>query len=102
MSLNIEILYSKDCTDWETAAQLMEQALAELGLESDITYWLVENDRQAIEWHFIGSPSVHINNADLFPSDTPDGLRLRSYFTEEGLLGHPTYNMFLEALQAYL
>lgn len=103
MTLKIDILYTEDCTEWQTAEQLLQQALNELGLEAEISYWMVESDRQAIEWDFAGSPTIFANGADLFPSskNLTQGLTLRSYITEEGILGHPSYQMIVEALQAF-
>jgi hypothetical protein len=102
MALQIDILYTADCTDWEIAAQLLQQALAELNLEAEFQYWLIQNDRQAIQTYFIGSPTIRVNGADLFPVEgATAGLRLRSYWTDEGLLGHPTYNMVYQALSRY-
>lgn len=100
MTLQIDILYIEDCTDWQNADQILKQVVADLGLQAEFKYWLVENDRQAIEWNFIGSPTIFVNGQDLFPTTgVTAGLKLRSYFTEEGLLGYPTYDMLHAALQ---
>ncbi len=102
MALQIDILYMADCTDWEIATQLVQQALADLNLEAEFSYWLIQNDRQAIQTFFTGSPTIRVNGVDLFPVEgATAGLRLRSYWTDEGLLGHPTYNMVYEALRQY-
>lgn len=101
MTLHIDILYSEDCTGWEAADQLRRQALADLGLEAEIAYWPITSDAQAIETYFVGSPTIRVNGYDLFPVEgATTGLKLRSYFSEEGLLEYPTYNMLVEALQA--
>jgi len=103
MDLQVDILFTKDCTDWETADELVQQALQDLGLEADFNYWLVESDRKAIEYNFIGSPTIRVDGEDLFPvRGSPAGLRLRSYFSAEGMLGHPTYDMLVAALQERL
>ena len=103
MTLKIDILYTEDCTEWQTADQLVQQALNELGIEAEISYWMVESDRQAIEWGFAGSPTIFVNGADLFPSsrNSSQGLTLRSYITNEGIMGHPTYQMIIDALRAF-
>lgn len=102
MALQIDVVYTEDCTDWQTADQILRQVVADLGLQAEFNYWTVENDRQAIEWNFIGSPTIYVNGKDLFPTTgVTAGLKLRSYITEEGLLGHPTYNMLYEALSPY-
>lgn len=100
MTLQIDILYTADCTDWELASQLVQRALEELELDADIRYWLIQNDREALQAYFIGSPTIRANGGDLFPvQGATAGLRLRSYLTDEGLLGHPTYTMIRDALK---
>lgn len=102
MALQIDVLYTADCTDWEIATQIVQQALVDLGLEAEFSYWLIENDRQALQSYFIGSPTIRVNGEDLFPvKGATAGLRLRSYWTGEELLGHPTYEMAYEALSQY-
>ena len=102
MALQIEILYTADCTDWETAAEIVQQVLDDLNLEAEFQYWLIENDRQALQSYFIGSPTIRVNGYDLFPVEgATAGLRLRSYWTGDDLLGHPTYEMVYEALSQY-
>ncbi len=103
MELQVDILFTKDCTDWETADELLQQALQDLGLEANINYWLVESDRKAFEYKFIGSPTIRVDGEDLFPTKGASaGLRLRPYFTDEGMLGHPTYEMIVAALKERL
>ncbi|MBN1430102.1 MAG: hypothetical protein JXB07_17155 [Anaerolineae bacterium] len=103
MALQIDILYTADCTDWETAVEIVQQVLVDLNLEAEFQYWLIENDRQAIEAYFTGSPTIRVNGEELFPvPGAIAGLRLRSYWTEEGMLGYPTYNMVYEALSQYV
>ena len=100
MAIQIDILYIKDCTSWETADDLLRQALADLGIEAEIAYWVIESDHQAIETHFNGSPSFQVDGYDLFPvTGAPAGMTLRAYNTEEGILDYPTYTMLREALQ---
>lgn len=102
MALEIDIFYTKDCHNWQTAESLLQQALVDLGLEASFNHWLVKADHQAIEWNVPGSPTFRVNGYDLFPTrQVPAGAQLRSYVTEEGVLDYPTYTMFYQALQAY-
>ncbi|NDJ34920.1 MAG: thioredoxin family protein [Chloroflexi bacterium] len=101
--LTVDILYTDDCEDWETAAHLVDEVLGELGLEAEFQYYLVETDRQAIEWGFQGSPEIRVNGDYLFPAaSAPAGKALRTYVTDEGVQGHPSVAMLREALEAYL
>ena len=102
MTLQIQILYIGDCTDWQETIELVQQALGELQLKAELSTFQIENDRQALQSYFVGSPTILVNGADLFPVEgATAGLRLRSYWTEEGLLGHPTYAMLVDRLTAY-
>jgi hypothetical protein len=102
MPLEIDILYTNDCTDWEITGELIQQVSQELNLDVELRYWLIENDRQALQAYFIGSPTVRVDGSDLFPVEgATAGLRLRSYLTDEGIMGHPTYQMLVSALSAY-
>lgn len=101
-ALEIDILYTSDCTDWEVTGQLVAEIVQELSLEAEIRYWLIENDRQALQAYFVGSPTVRVEGNDLFPvQGATAGLRLRSYLTDEGIMGHPTLQMLRDALEAY-
>ena len=103
MTLQIQILYIADCTDWQETIELVKHAVAELQLAAEISTFQIENDRQALQSYFVGSPTVLVNGAGLFPVEgATAGLRLRSYWTEEGLLGHPTYAMLIDRLSAYV
>lgn len=101
--VHIDIVYTANCTAWEQTAFLVDQVLTDLGLAGDYTYWLCEDEDQAWEWDFIGSPTVLIDGKDPFrsPGEEP-GLRLRSYFSaEKGMVPHPTYEMLHSYLLKY-
>lgn len=103
MALRVDILYTEDCTGWQTAADFVEQALSDLGIRAEVSYWLIDSDRKALDWYFIGSPSIRVNGYELFPLEgATAGMRLRSYHTDEGLLDHPTYRMVVSALRAFV
>jgi hypothetical protein len=103
MTLQIDILYTRDCKDWEEAARRVDEALGALGLAGEFSYWLVDSDRKALEWGFVGSPTIRVNGEDLFPvRGAASGMRLRSYFTPEGMVGCPTLEMIIEALSQRL
>lgn len=99
MDLTIDILYTVDCTGWQQADENLRQALADLGYKASINYWLIESDHQAHEALFIGSPTIRVNGYDLFPVEGASAaMRLRPYFTPEGMLDYPTYDMLVAAL----
>nr|MBN1228331.1 hypothetical protein [Anaerolineae bacterium] len=102
MTLLVNVLYTDDCLDWQTYVELVDMAIQELGFEAEYTYTLITSDRDAMDNQFIGSPTIRINDEDLFPvKGAASGKRLRSYFTAEGMVGYPTYEMILDALSRF-
>lgn len=100
--MQIDILYTADDPGWEMVVDMVSQALGELDLDAAIHTCLVSSDREAHEEKFIGSPTIRADGYDLFPVEgAVSGLRLRSYWTEEGLLDMPTYEMLIDALGEY-
>jgi len=103
MTLTIDILYTADDNDWQELARLVREALDALGLEADLRYHEVKSDREAFELNFIGSPTVRIDGSDPWPiPNAPAGLRLRPYFSAEGMVDYPTYPMLVEALKMHV
>ncbi|NLH08520.1 MAG: hypothetical protein GX484_13060 [Chloroflexi bacterium] len=104
MKVQVDIVYTADCTSWEKTAHLVNQVMTDLGLEGEFIYWLCESEEQAWEWDFVGSPTVLIDGKDPFrsPDDEP-GLKLRTYFSaEKGLVPYPTYEMPHSYLTKYV
>ncbi len=102
MTLRIDIPHTSDCTDWPTAAEFVAQVLNDRWLDAEVGSYPVKSDRQAIELNFIGSPTILVNGVAPWPiPGAPAGLRLWPYFTEQGRLGHLTYAMLYDVLQAY-
>jgi hypothetical protein len=100
--MNIDILYTEDDAGWSMVLEMVEHALDELNLDADIEARIVQSDRQAHEIGFVGSPTIRVDGEDLFPvHGASAGLRLRSYWTDQGLLDMPTYPMIVDALRAF-
>lgn len=103
MTLTIDILYTADDADWQELGRLARQALDSLGLEAELRYREVGSDREAFELNFIGSPTVLIDGSDPWPMpNAPAGLRLRPYFSADGMVDYPTYPMLVEALKMHV
>jgi hypothetical protein len=59
----------------------------------------IETHEDAERQRFVGSPTIRVEGADLFPMQYSEyNLGCRVYFTPEGLRGWPTANMLHEAL----
>ena len=67
MSLSIEILYSSCCPFYEESVATIQRLSSELKLDVKIEAILIDEWDKAIEYSFIGSPSIRINGLDIDP-----------------------------------
>jgi len=90
----IELLYFNSCPSWKIVLHDLRKVLGKLEINTDISLVEVETYNQAIKHKFIGSPSIRINNNDIFPTKHNNyGLGCRVYQTPQGLKGLPTEEM---------
>jgi hypothetical protein len=99
--MKIEVLYFDGCPSWQTGRENLKSALVLEGLSWPIEMAEVTNDEDAQRRRFVGSPSFHIDDKDLWPQNRPEyTMSCRMYPTPEGLRGWPTVEMFRERLRA--
>lgn len=97
--MSIEILYFEDCPSWQSAFQNLKTALEREGLVIPVHLVKIKSNEQANQKHFLGSPSICINNIDLWPEERQDYfLGCRIYSTPYGLRGWPTIDMITDKL----
>lgn len=79
--VRIELLVVPECPHEPAAAQVLTQALADVGLGSvGYSVAVVESQEEADRRHFVGSPTIAVDGADLFPEPTrPASLACRLY-----------------------
>lgn len=91
-----------DCPNEEPAADLLRQALDDIGQrEMSFTTRVISEQAEAERTGFIGSPTVLVDGRDLFaePGRQP-GLTCRIYRTEGGLAGLPALGRLRQALKS--
>ena len=99
----IEILYFNDCPSWKIVLHDLREVLGKLEINSDISLVEVETHNEAIKYKFVGSPTIRINNIDIFPTKQNDyGLGCRVYQTPQGLKGSPTKEMIRKQVEKVL
>lgn len=99
----IELLYFDDCPSWVDAKSLLEQIFSEAGQSPEIELIQVETQEEAEHHKFVGSPTIRINGADIFPTgQTHFALGCRVYQTPNGFKGVPTEEMLKERLEPIL
>lgn len=96
--MDITLLYFEGCPNWSVA----EERLAVLATERPgmtVTARLVETPAEAERLGFLGSPSIQVDNVDVFAQPgLKVGLSCRRYATPDGYEGAPT----LEQLRSVL
>ena len=98
--MKIEILYFDGCPTYGAAEKTVRGVLAEQGIEAGVELVAVNTDEEAQRLRFPGSPTIRVDNRDLFPMADRAGYALgcRMYATPDGLKGSPTAEMVRVAL----
>ncbi len=98
--MKIELLYFDDCPSYQEARAMLEQILAEERIGAQIEMVRVVDDADAQEKQFVGSPTLRMNGADLFPEQASGifAMQCRVYRTPQGFKGVPTKEMLRAAL----
>ncbi len=99
--MQIELLWSDDCPNYEATEQMILDVLDELGVEATLIRLHVANDTVAQALRFPGSPTIRVNNHDVEPGwqDTGEyARRCRVYPTDDGLRGLPERRWLVSAL----
>ena len=93
----IELLYFDGCPSWEKSLENLKAALAAEGLQAGIRLVRVEDDDQAAQMKFLGSPSFRVDGVDLWPEERQRyNLNCRVFGTPGGITGVPTVEMLRE------
>jgi hypothetical protein len=84
---DVELLWWEGCPSTEGALDQLRQTLDELGIgETEVTSTEIRTEADARAAHFIGSPTIRIDGADVVPppADEPTGLNCRIYRRRDG------------------
>lgn len=104
MELKVELFHNKRCTFYQKTLVDLEDILLELGLEPKVEVRLIINQKEADEFSFIGSPTVHVNGQDIDPmaeqvkNFNSDGCRL--YIWQDKVFDYPPMEMIKEAIRS--
>ncbi len=101
--MQIDLLYFDGCPSWESALENLKAALEAENVEAQVRLVKVENDEQAAQLKFLGSPSFRVNGEDWWGEERKRyNLSCRVYLTPQGMRGAPTVEMFREQVRKYL
>jgi len=96
--MDVAIVHLNDCPHWQSTLDRLREAMHTLGLEPNrIQLRGVTADHAPAD--FPGSPTILVDNRDLFPNATPGGPTCRRYPTNHGIDGAPSRNAIVSALR---
>jgi hypothetical protein len=99
--MRIDLLYFDGCPSWQSGLENLKAALAAEDMQAEIRLVQVDNNDEAGRLRFLGSPSFHVNGADLWPEEREMfALSCRVYSTPQGMRGAPDVEMLREKLRA--
>lgn len=90
--MNIEFLWFDDCPNHGKALRLLQEVMAEKGIEETFIDVNLTDPDLANQYRFPGSPTIRIDGRDIEPGFVDPGdytPRCRLYLTERGLVGVP-------------
>ena len=101
-TVDIVVQYFDGCPNWELADERVRAALSQLGLTAtDVAHELVDTPEKAAAAGFRGSPTILVNGRDPFiVSASPVGLYCRLFTTPDGLVGSPTIDQLVHAIES--
>ncbi len=92
--MKVELLYFDGCPSWETGLKNLESALQEEGITASIHMIKVNDEEEASQQKFLGSPSFRVDGRDLWHEEREAySLSCRVYPTPTGIKGFPTVDM---------
>ena len=98
----IEFLYWEDCPSHPQAWSLLQEAMAELGVEIPVEQIEVVTDEDAERLAFPGSPTIRVNGVDIDPDGAAQmgtALTCRLYRLQDGRFSPvPSKEMIRQAL----
>jgi hypothetical protein len=97
----IELLYWEECPSHPEARRLVEEVLAELGLDATLELREVRTLQEAEAERFPGSPTIRVDGADVDPAGAGEqpALNCRIYRRPDGRVSPvPSRDQIMEAL----
>jgi hypothetical protein len=99
--MKIELLYWDGCPSHPEALALLQQVLAERGIDASIELHEVLTDEEAQELRFPGSPTIRVDgrDVDVAGAESPPALNCRIYYLADGRVSPvPSREQLEEAL----
>jgi hypothetical protein len=102
--VKIEFFFWEDCPSHPKAWDLLQEVLAEEGVQADVERIEVVTDEEAARWSFPGSPTIRVDGVDvdaMGAGQMGTALTCRVYVLEDGRFSPvPSKEMIRRALGA--
>ena len=102
--VKIEFFFWEDCPSHPKAWDLLQEVLAEEGVQADVERIEVVTDEEAARWSFPGSPTIRVDGVDVDAMGADQmgtALTCRVYVLEDGRFSPvPSKEMIRRALGA--
>ena len=100
---SIKLYYFDTCPSWKESLKILKEALTEIDYKDNVDLISVETHEEAISNKFTGSPTIKVNDNDIFPTNQENyALGCRVYKTPEGFKGSPTKEMLKQNLSNFI
>ncbi|MFQ5406370.1 MAG: hypothetical protein ACE5DI_04400 [Candidatus Micrarchaeia archaeon] len=100
--MKVDFFHTKECHIWKTALSVLEDALADAGVEQNYCVSVITSDEEAEEFKFTGSPTILVNGANVDPMRRKVtkfvALGCAPYFWNQKTFEYPPKEMILQAL----
>lgn len=104
--INIRLMHVPGCHSWKDAIGVLEEAMAVIGIKATISVNVIETDEDAVQFKFVGSPSIRINGEDVdtLPKKVSQykAASCRPYFYEGRSYDYPPKEMIISALLKHI
>ncbi|HHT9161927.1 MAG TPA: DF family (seleno)protein [Candidatus Brocadiia bacterium] len=104
--IDIRLMHTPGCHSWKDALKVLEEAMAEVGIKSTISVNIIETDEDAVQFKFVGSPTIQINGEDVDASSKRvtqyKAASCRLYFYEGRSYDYPPKEMIINALLRHI
>ena len=104
--IRIEFLYWEECPSHEQALALLHKAMQQQSIHEPIEMIRIENEEEARQQQFFGSPTIRVNGQDIAPildSSAGPSLTCRAYRRSDGKISPlPPIELIKAALEQSL
>ncbi len=102
--MNIEFLFFEGCPNSTPTYQNLLEALKDLNLNNPVKSINVEDLETAKKTYFMGSPSIYVNDIDIYTMEKPKNISYscRTYNIDGKITGVLSKEFILERLKQFL